>query len=152
MSGKVGTGPEATVLAANIMAESPVLKPEESLFDAVRAAGSAGAAGAMPVVDDDKRVVGVVNAARLVKLLFDNGKARVSGIPGSTVLQTSVKDFMEKEFAAAMPDAPAFELAATLSAPDIESIMVVDNNFRLLGVVTRAGLLKRLWEYTEKRR
>ena len=63
-----------------------------------------------------------------------------------------VCDVMDKEFAKIGPDVSVMEIATIFVSSErpIECILVVDNEDRLLGIISPWDIFKRLCEYAEK--
>lgn len=84
--------------------------------------------GAMPVVDDQSKLVGLVEHAQL---LAGAGKA--------------VRDVMRTDPHLTKPDMPIDELLPALSGGRHHEAMVVSENGQLLGMITQTDLLAALW-------
>ncbi len=142
LSGKI-TG---IMIAANMMMTGgATLSPENTLLDALRIfSGKNG--GVVPVVGPDGRVSGVITPALALKRSIG-----FTADPGA-LASVAVEEEMERAFAAVSPEADISTVAATLSGGGHGAVMVVDDGGRLLGVISPEDILKRIWEYSEKRR
>jgi CBS domain-containing protein len=78
----------------------------------------------LPVVDDHGRLVGVVSDRDLMRR-------------GSRIA-----DVMERNVVTTRPDAPAFEAAAIMLDNKISSVLVVDDDGHLVGLVTQTDYLE----------
>lgn len=83
---------------------------------------------AMPVIDDQGHVAGIVGHAQL---LAGNGR--------------QVSHVMNKAPYRAAPDAPIDELLPALSAGLHHDALIVDADGRLAGMITQTDLLAALW-------
>jgi len=95
-----------------------------------------------PVVDDDFRVVGVVSALDLLRVVgerYDDFATRLDDVTAS--------DAMTGIVVSVGPDATAAEIARVMRAQRIHRVLVVDGK-ELLGVITTFDLLAAL-EATE---
>jgi len=143
------------MLAANMMnADFRRLSPSQTALDALDLCRAERAA-LLPVVGEGDRLIGVVSAYALVKEVLSNGRSPdapefMRNIDGLAVKK--VGDIIEKGFLSVLPDAPAAQVAALFldAAPGVETIFVLDNGARLLGVITLWDFFKRLSAYAEK--
>ena len=111
-------------------ADVPGIGPEEPLAEAMRQI--AHLRGTVPVVDDDRRVVGVITAGDLTRYAEDR------------------PDFLEHPTRQAMtgapelvsPDALAVEAVHVMEEKGIMALPVVDDETRLLGIVHLHDLLR----------
>jgi CBS domain-containing protein len=88
-----------------------------------------------PVVDDEDRVVGVVSALDLLRVVseqYDDFEARMRDINAS--------DAMTKAIVAVSPDATVGEVARLMRAQRVHRVLVIENE-DLLGVLTTFDLL-----------
>ena len=95
-----------------------------------------------PVVDDDFRVVGVVSALDLLRVVgerYDDFATRLDDVTAS--------DAMTGIVVSVGPDATAAEIARVMRAQRIHRVLVIDGK-ELLGVITTFDLLAAL-EATE---
>ncbi|MDP2689204.1 MAG: CBS domain-containing protein [Deltaproteobacteria bacterium] len=134
------------MIAANMMMTGGVtLSPENTLLDALRIfSGKNG--GVIPVVGPDGRVIGVITPALALK--------RSIGFTAdlSSIASVAVEEAMETAYAAVSPEAGISSVAASLSEKGHGAVVVVDDGGRLLGVISPEEILKRICEYSEKRR
>jgi len=124
------------------------LTPSTPFKQAVELLAARGV-GAAPVVDDDGRVLGVVSEADLL-LKEEYPRDREQGL-GERLRHradqarshgTVVKDFMSSPAVTIGRDATVREAASLLHARRVKRLPVVDELGRLVGIVTRADLLK----------
>lgn len=85
----------------------------------------------LPVVDGTNRVVGIVSSRDLVP-----------AITSGDVTLTSVEQVMTRGVRTARRSTPAHEAAAIMLAEKIGSLPIVDDEGRLLGIVTESDFLQ----------
>ena len=135
------------------------LKPEDPVREAIKAASVSGALE-LPVVDADGVLVGMVAVERLIEAAFTlklasgalNGDGPAPGRAGRPANRalTPVSALMDAGFKSVTPEAPAREVAGHFFANGLKSLPVVDNQKRLLGVITPKEVILRLCKYMEK--
>ncbi|MGQ5608196.1 CBS domain-containing protein [Streptomyces sp. EKS3.2] len=108
-------------------------------------------AEAMPVTDDDRRVIGVVaesdllaRAATLAGPKGDTGLARLSPKAKVPVEKATVASLMSAPAVTVRPWTTVIEAARTAARARVRQIFVTDHHDRLVGVVTRNELLHAL--------
>jgi len=149
--------------AAEIMdAEVPTVAPEADAREAVRLLASTDK-GAIPVVDSDRRLVGIVSESDLVlgDEEADLHLPHYLNIMGGVVFVGSMKGFeerLEKAFATKVSElmstdpvvvndySSAETVARRIAENHHNHLPVVDDEGRLLGLVTRADALAALVE------
>lgn len=105
---------------------------------------------AMPVVDDDHRVVGVVSEADLVhkvqragqpygRPVFEGPRSRAARIKADADL---ARDLMTTPAVTTTGDTTIVEAARTMHRRNVKRLPVIDDQGRLIGIVTRGDLLK----------
>lgn len=147
--------------AAEIMDESvPAVSPDADARNAVELLAKTDN-GAIPVVDDERRVVGIVSEADLImsEEEADLHLPHYFNIMGGIVFVGSMKGFeerLEKAFATkvselmssdpvvARTDDSVETVARTIAENHHNHLPVVDANGRLAGMVTRADALAAL--------
>jgi CBS domain-containing protein len=111
---------------------------------------------AVPVVDDDGRLVGIVSEGDLLHRT-EAGTERhrpwwLQALVGNETLADEfvkshsrrVSDVMTKDVITARPDTPLHEIAALLEKKMIKRVPIVDQKGHLLGIVSRANLIQAL--------
>lgn len=133
----------------DLMAERPrTVSPDVPLRDAARALVRANV-GALPVVDDGGRVIGILTEQELMRDLLANylqgGSApkRPSGSPGPPITQRSVRDVMTRQVLCVSPDQPLAEAASTMINKDVDGVPVVREG-QLVGFLTRGDIVRKL--------
>ncbi|OGP11254.1 MAG: hypothetical protein A2X87_02985 [Deltaproteobacteria bacterium GWC2_42_51] len=120
----------------------------------------------LPVVEDNNKVIGLLTSRKLLYLTlpryisegllkdvkfapdlpqFHQKTAELAG--------KDVCEVMDREFVKLGPEVSVMEVATVFvsSEKPIECILVVDNEDRLLGIISPWDIFKRLCEYTEKK-
>jgi CBS domain-containing protein len=111
---------------------------------------------ALPVVDQDRRVIGILSEADLLRreeLGTEKRRPRwLEAITPSNVLAfdyskshgRKVSEVMSEEIVAATADTPLSEIAALLERKRIKRVPIVDDEGKLIGIVSRANLIQAL--------
>jgi CBS domain-containing protein len=102
------------------------VKPSDSLISA-RAEMEVGVIRHLPVVDDRNRLVGVISDRDVIHLRGTN---------------KHVADVMTRDVITVSPDAPAAAAATIMLDHKISSVLVVDEDKTLIGVVTQTDYLE----------
>lgn len=102
--------------------------------------------GALPVVDDDMRLLGMLSERELMRHLlttevFSDGIGRPAP-PGQAAGKT-VRDAMTRQVLCVAPEQPVAEVAALMSNKDVERVPVVREG-RLVGFLTRGDIVRKL--------
>jgi len=118
--------------AADIMTTNVVTAKKNMVLTDVIALLLRWHISAMPVVDDDDRVVGIVSEIDLVNLTFD-GNAR----------DTTVEEIMVKEIVSFSPDAHLAELVHTFSKKHLRRVPIIDKG-KVVGIVSRRDILREM--------
>jgi predicted transcriptional regulator len=87
---------------------------------------------AMPVVDEDNRMVGIVSEIDLVNLTFD-GNAR----------DTKVEEVMVTDIVSFSPDTKLADLVQTFSKRHLRRVPILDKG-KIVGIVSRRDILREL--------
>ena len=109
---------------------------------------------ALPVVDDARRVMGIVTVADFLRQLDDTTAAglatklqgllrRTPGLNGGKA--KIVEDIMSSEVRTAREDTPVAELVHRLSDRGLHHVPVVDERENLIGMVTQSDLIAALY-------
>ncbi|MEE9613899.1 MAG: CBS domain-containing protein [Thermodesulfobacteriota bacterium] len=157
------------MIAANIMnTEVVTLGPEATLGEGIKLLTEKGISK-LPIVDGERRVLGLITPRILMKAVLP--KYITSGFLKDVKFAPEPKEFIEKfegltakklsEFldmgadgvCSISPETSTMEIAAICvnAEKPVECIMVVDDEKRLLGIISPWDFLKRLWEYVEKK-
>jgi len=130
----------------DVMSDQPrTVSPETSLTDAARTLARTGL-GALPVVDDDRRVIGMVTEREVIRHLlkvqaFTGPDARAAA-PTMPATKT-VRDAMTRQVLCVAPEQPIAEVASLMSNKDVDRVPVVRDG-RLVGFLTRGDIVRKL--------
>jgi CBS domain-containing protein len=99
---------------------------------------------AVPVVGDDDRVVGVVSQADLLPKVAasDSGLRKPRRRVAMKAAATSARDLMSTPALSIAPDATLSAAAKKMEAKKVKRLLVTGRSGRLLGIVSRADLLR----------
>lgn len=104
----------------------------------------------IPVLDDDRKVVGVVTSADLLaRISRDRGtvprghRLAASGEKARKTTGRTAKDVMTSPAVTARPSDPILHTARQMARARVRCLPVVDDEGVLLGIVTKGDLLKR---------
>ena len=121
------------------------VRADLSLRDAARTIVCTGL-GALPVVDEDDRVLGMVSEKEVIRHLltiqaFTGPDARVASPPGMGM--KTVRDAMTRQVLCVAAEQPLAEVAALMSNKDVDRVPVVREG-RLVGFLTRGDIVRKL--------
>lgn len=91
----------------------------------------------LPVVDEENKLTGLITLREIIETVFTNP---------SKIL---VKDAMIKQVTAVQLDTPLKGAIEVMLVNKFGCLPVIDNEKKLLGIVTESDLLKKLYEVTE---
>ncbi|MEU0137164.1 CBS domain-containing protein [Streptomyces sp. NPDC006296] len=104
---------------------------------------------AVPVVDDGGRVLGVVSEADLLRKTTDRADpAELPSVPGPEAWERAraegvrAEELMSAPAVCARPGWTFVEAARLMEVQDVQRLVVVDEEDRVVGVVSRGDLLK----------
>lgn len=131
-----------------------VVHPETPVGEAVRMLLNRGYR-ALPVVDDEQRLVGIITnrdlvdrgglSARLELLAALGGPALERELAASGAREKSASDVMTRDVVAVTPDADLTRAAALMVERRIKRLPVVEDG-RLVGILSRVDLLRTMGE------
>ena len=130
----------------DVMSDQPrTVAPDAPLTEAARTLARTGL-GALPVVDDDRRVIGMVTEREVIRHLlkmqaFTGPDARAAA-PTSVAAKT-VRDAMTRQVLCVAPEQPIAEVASLMSNKDVDRVPVVRDG-RLVGFLTRGDIVRKL--------
>jgi CBS domain-containing protein len=141
---EVSLEPQLTV--RDIMSERPrsigVDAPLRSAVMDMRRSG----VGALPVVDDENRVIGLLSERELLRHLLSHYLPRAGGPrggpPGAAARRT-VRDVMTRQVLCVSPHQPLAEVASLMLNKDVERVPVVRDGI-LVGFLTRGDIVRKL--------
>lgn len=154
------------MIAANIMTTGVItLTTNDKMLDAIKLISNKKVRQ-IPVVDAAGKVAGVVTPRRLMKAILPKyiSEGMLVDVKFAPELPEfienidqlafkSIEDVLETEFVAVTPETHTMEIAALFvnAKKPVETILVVDDHKRLIGVISPWDIFKRLWEYSEKK-
>ncbi len=130
----------------DVMSEHPrTIAQDAPLKEAARTLVRTGL-GALPVVDDDRRVIGMVSEREVIRHLlsvqaFTGSDVRVPS-PSASGAKT-VRDVMTRQVLCVAPEQPIAEVASLMSNKDVDRVPVVRED-RLVGFLTRGDIVRKL--------
>lgn len=155
------------MIASNIMTTGVVtLGQNDTMLAAIKLL-SEKRVRQIPVIDGSNRVVGVVTPRKLMKAILPpyvaDGTIKDVGFAPElpefvdnidSLASKNIKDVLDTDFVSVGPETHSMEVAALFvnSKKPVESILVVDDGKRLLGIISPWDVFKRLWEYSEKKK
>lgn len=129
----------------DVMSDHPRTVPADTpLREAARLLVRTGL-GALPVVDEETRVVGMVSEREVIRHLLSThvfGGADVRGIAPGTATKR-VRDVMSRQVLCVAPEQPIAEVASLMSNKDVDRVPVVREG-RLVGFLTRGDIVRKL--------
>ena len=130
----------------DVMSDQPrTVAPEMPLTDAARTLARTGL-GALPVVDEDRRVIGMVTEREVIRHLLKvqaftgpDARAAAPAVAGTK----TVRDAMTRQVLCVAPEQPIAEVASLMSNKEVERVPVVRDG-RLVGFLTRGDIVRKL--------
>ncbi len=136
--------PQLTV--RDIMTVRPrSIGPDTPLRAAVLDMRRAGV-GALPVVDDQNRLIGLLSERELLRHLVSHYLPRASGQPNgppTAATRRTVRDVMTRQVLCVSPHQPLAEVASLMLNKDVERVPVVRDG-TLVGFLTRGDIVRKL--------
>ncbi len=137
--------PDQLLVRALMTTQPRTVGPDIPLRSAVLEMVRSGL-GALPVVDADNRVVGMLSERELLRDVLSRYLPRAGGVAGpqppSTARRT-VADLMTRQVLCVAPDQPLAEVASLMLNKDVDRVPVVKND-RLVGYLTRGDIVRKL--------
>lgn len=134
------------LLVRDLMTERPrTTRPDVSLLWAAHELIQTGL-GALPVVDEDRRLLGMLSERELMRhLLATELLSDRSPRPSAPAVQgkKTVRDVMTRQVLCVAPEQPVAEVAALMSNKDVERVPVVREGM-LVGFLTRGDIVRKL--------
>jgi CBS-domain-containing membrane protein len=121
-----------TTKAADIMTTNVITAKKDMVLTDVIALLLRWHISAMPVVDDEDRIVGIVSEIDLVNLTFD-GNAR----------DTTVEEIMVTDIVSFSPDTQLADLVHSFSKRHLRRVPIIDKG-KVVGIVSRRDILREM--------
>jgi CBS domain-containing protein len=149
------------MLVKDIMSKNVItISPEESVSDAIDKMAKNNISGL--IVVEDEKVVGVISESDVLKIfksefpelklssnitlsilsLIKSGVKIISEI--KKVGKLKVKDLMSKKVFSVKPEDTILQAARIMSKKDVRRLPVIDENGKLVGVISRTDILRAL--------
>jgi len=102
--------------------------------------------GALPVIDDERRVLGMVSEREVIRHLlttqvFSGADVRAAVTP--SIATRTVRDVMSRQVMCVAPEQPIAEVASLMSNKDVDRVPVVREG-QLVGFLTRGDIVRKL--------
>jgi len=147
------------VVAADIMTRDVVtVSPETSVRD-VGELLEVNHFGSLPVVDTNRKLLGLVTEEDLVSraasihlprhitflggIVFLENPQRFEE-EAEKILAINARDIMDEDVPTVLPDTPVDEIATRMLEGDLRRMLVLDEQGRLTGIITRADIVRML--------
>ena len=115
----------------DIMTANPeCVRESDSLVEAARIMKSEDA-GVVPIVDDDRKLIGIITDRDIVVRLVAEGR---------NPLDCKVNEAMTKHIRSVSEDATADEVMSIMRGANVRRVPVCDRNDRVVGIVSMADL------------
>jgi CBS-domain-containing membrane protein len=121
-----------TTKAADIMTTNVITANKDMVLTDVIALLLRWHISAMPVVDDEDKMVGIVSEIDLVNLTFD-GNAR----------DTTVEEVMVTDIVSFSPDTQLADLVQSFSKRHLRRVPIIDKG-KVVGIVSRRDILREM--------
>jgi CBS-domain-containing membrane protein len=127
-----------TIKAADIMTTNVVTTKKDMVLTDVIALLLRWHISALPVVDDDNHLIGIVSEIDLVNVTFD-GNAR----------DTMVAEVMATHIISFGPDATMGDLVQSFSKHHLRRVPIVDGG-KVIGIVSRRDILREMLRWYDR--
>jgi CBS domain-containing protein len=126
--------------AGDIMSQDIIVAKENTSAESIRMKLLTGEFNGVPVVDDNREIVGIVTAIDILKAIRKSGNNR-------NLNSMVAKDIMTPNPSVVKKDTPIEEIIDIMIQKEIMMVPVVvekeeENNNRLIGVVSRQDILR----------
>lgn len=148
--------------AKDIMTKEVVTISEDDTVEVVAKVLNEKGISGLPVVDEDNKVKGIITEGDLIRRVSKiSGPSSIEILGGIIPLQRKkdfidklnkymgylVKDMMTKDVITISGDAEIEEIATLMVREKIKRIPVVDDEKRLIGIVSRRDIMKNLFDF-----
>lgn len=127
-----------TIKAADIMTTNVVTAKKDMVLTDVIALLLRWHISALPVVDDDNKMIGIVSEIDLVNFTFD-GNAR----------DTTVGEVMATDIISFGPDAELAEMVQLFSKNHLRRVPII-NRKKVIGIVSRRDILREMLRWYDR--
>jgi predicted transcriptional regulator len=126
---------KATSVADYMVHELITFRPDTSIMDVIKTLLRNNIAGA-PVLNDKKELVGLIDDKDCLRVLFD------STYHNQPVNKNTVSDYMTNVMRTISVKADIFEVADIFLSSKYKRLLVVDEDERLVGQISRQDILR----------
>jgi CBS domain-containing protein len=129
----------------DVMTTPVITTPERTPVRELAGIMSTHRVSAVPIVGDDDRVVGLVSQADLLPKVAATevtGTRAARRRTAAKAAATSARDLMSTPVLSISADAPLSTAAKKMHAKNVKRLLVTDDSGQLLGIVSRADLLR----------
>lgn len=146
--------------AVDIMTRAVVTVSPETAIRDVAALLAGKRFGSLPVVDADGHLLGIVTEEDIVtraanvhlprhvtflsSIIYLENPQRFEE-EAEKILAMHAREIMDEQFATVRPEMPVEALASLMLDEDLRRVLVVDDHARLLGIITRADIVRMLF-------
>ena len=144
--------------ASDIMVANVISVPPNASVREVARVLLSNQISAMPVLDELGRLIGIVSEGDLMRRaeldtehrrswwlrIFSNKDKEALAVEFMKSHSQNVQDVMTRDVITAAPDTPLREIAAVLEKKHIKRVPIVDEEGKVLGIVSRANLIQAL--------
>ena len=95
----------------------------------------------IPVLDDDERLIGLISLSDLKRISFIDAYSKEGTEDTPVYNMLSIQDVMIKDPIAVSPDTTIEEVARLFASKEFHSFPVVDDDRKLVGIITTTDLL-----------
>jgi CBS domain-containing membrane protein len=141
-----------SVRAKDVMTKDVVFVRKDASLEEVADRLNLHLISGVPVIDDDKRVVGVISEKDFLFQMGAQEKGTFMGIVAHclkskgcvaiTMRKQKAEDIMTSPAITVGENRPIFEIANTFTEKNINRTPVVDQNNKLVGIVTRTDIVR----------
>ena len=121
-----------TTKAADIMTTNVITAKKDLLLTDVISLLLRWHISALPVVNDENKMIGIVSEIDLVNLTFDGNAA-----------DTTVEEVMVTDIVSFNPDAELADLVQTFSKKHLRRVPIIDKG-KIVGIVSRRDILREM--------
>lgn len=128
----VGSRDFKTLLAEQFMQSAVIFFHKDDHAEKLAAAMTAGGFGSVPIVDHDRKLVGIVSEFDLLKVIMEE----------KSLAMVLAGDIMTPNPITVLPDTPVMTIIHLLEEKHLIRMPVVDSKDNLVGIVARRDILE----------
>jgi CBS domain-containing protein len=127
--------------AIDLMSPQVIAASQNNTAEQISTRLLSGEFNGLPVVDEKDSVIGIVTALDILKAIQEGG-ARGGGGEGKKLNSILAKDIMTPNPSVVKTDTPIEKVIDIIIEQEIVLVPVVDNNNRIVGVVSRLDIIR----------